>query len=47
LVSIPANIFAEVTTADFSQLFVNQEIYETAFTIGLLASLETLLCMEQ
>ncbi len=46
LVSIPANIFAEVTTADFSQLFVNQEIYETAFTIGLLASLETLLCME-
>ncbi len=46
LVSIPANIFAEMTTADFSKLFSNPQIFKDAFTIGLLASLETLLCME-
>lgn len=46
LVTIPANIFAEVTTADFSKLFGNNQIYKDAFTIGMLASLETLLCME-
>ncbi|GAB4492453.1 MAG: SulP family inorganic anion transporter [Saprospiraceae bacterium] len=46
LVSIPANIFAEITTADFSKLFSNLQIFKDAFTIGLLASLETLLCIE-
>ncbi len=46
LVTIPANIFGEVTTADFSKLLSNTQIFKDAFTIGLLASLETLLCME-
>ena len=46
LVTIPDNIFAEVTTADFSKLFGNPQIFKDAFTIALLASLETLLCME-
>jgi len=46
MVSIPANIFAEVTTADFSKIFSNPKIFKDAFTIGMLASLETLLCME-
>ncbi len=46
LVTIPADIFAEVTTADFSKLFSDPRIFKDAFTIGMLASLETLLCVE-
>ncbi|MBX2891675.1 MAG: SulP family inorganic anion transporter [Saprospiraceae bacterium] len=46
LVSIPDNIFAEVATADFSKLLSHSQVFRDAFTIGLLASLETLLCME-
>ena len=46
IVSIPSNIFAEITTPDFSQTFSNPRIFKDAFTIGILASLETLLCAE-
>ena len=46
IVQIPANIFGEITTPDFSKVFSNNRIFIDAFTIGLLASLETLLCVE-
>ena len=46
IVSIPANIFGEITTPDFSKVFSDPRIFKDAFTIGLLASLETLLCAE-
>lgn len=46
LVTIPPNIFAEVQTADFSRIITDKGILTAAFTIGLLASLETLLSME-
>lgn len=46
LVAIPSNVFAEITTADFSKLFSVPQVFGDAFTIGLLASLETLLCVE-
>jgi carbonic anhydrase len=44
LVSIPGNIFSQFTTPDFSKTFSNLQIFRDALTIGLLASLETLLC---
>ncbi|HRI59194.1 MAG TPA: SulP family inorganic anion transporter, partial [Saprospiraceae bacterium] len=46
IVNIPANIFGEITTPDFSKLMSDNRIFKDAFTIGLLASLETLLCVE-
>jgi MFS superfamily sulfate permease-like transporter len=46
MVSIPGNIFAQFTTPDFSKTFTNLQIFRDALTIGLLASLETLLCVE-
>lgn len=46
MVMIPDNIFAEVTTADFSKLLSTPQIFRDGFTIGMLASLETLLCVE-
>ncbi|MCE7921871.1 MAG: SulP family inorganic anion transporter [Haliscomenobacteraceae bacterium CHB4] len=46
IVSIPANIFGEITTADFSKTMSDTRIFTDAFTIALLASLETLLCVE-
>ncbi len=46
IVSIPNNIFGEITTPDFSQLWTSNRIFQDAFTIALLASLETLLCVE-
>jgi carbonic anhydrase len=46
IVSIPANIFGEITMPDFSKTFSDPRIFRDAFTIGLLASLETLLCAE-
>jgi len=50
LVSIPAadsisGFFGQFTAPDFSQLF-NSQIYVIAFTIAIVASLETLLCVE-
>lgn len=46
IVSIPNNIFSEITTPDFSKVWTNNRIFQDAFTIALLASLETLLCAE-
>jgi Sulfate permease and related transporters (MFS superfamily) len=45
LVSIPANIFNDIKFPDFSKLF-SFGVFKTAFVIGMLASLETLLCIE-
>lgn len=46
LVNIPANIFNEISFPDFSQLFAKTEIWKDGLVIGLLATLETLLCIE-
>ena len=46
LVNIPANILAEITFPDLSQLFSTTKIWEAGCIIGVLASLETLLCIE-
>ncbi len=46
LVSIPDNVFASIRFPDFSKLFSNIEIWKAGVLIGLLASLETLLCVE-
>ncbi len=46
LVSIPKNIFNNIIFPNFSTLFSNTEIWKDGIMIGLLASLETLLCVE-
>ena len=46
LVHIPLNIFASVSFPDFSKLFSTSEIWKDGLIIGLLATLETLLCVE-
>lgn len=46
MVQIPANIFGQMTFPDFSRIWSDTRIFKDAFTIGLLASLETLLCVE-
>ena len=46
LVNIPDNIFSEITTPDISRMFVQSGIWKDGLIIGLLASLETLLCIE-
>lgn len=46
LVNIPSNIFASISFPDFSQLFTSAEIWKDGLIIGLLATLETLLCIE-
>jgi MFS superfamily sulfate permease-like transporter len=46
LVNIPHNIFQQIQFPDFSKLFAGVAIYKQALLIGLLASLETLLCVE-
>lgn len=46
LVNIPDNVFGNIRFPDFSQLFSNIEIWKAGVLIGLLASLETLLCVE-
>jgi MFS superfamily sulfate permease-like transporter len=46
VVALPVNIFAGIMTPDFRNIFVNQEIWKYGLVIGLLASLETLLCIE-
>lgn len=46
LVNIPSNIFASITFPDFSKLFSSAEIWKNGAIIGLLATLETLLCIE-
>jgi len=46
LVNIPSNIFSSISFPDFSKLFSNTEIWKDGIIIGLLATLETLLCVE-
>lgn len=46
LVNIPSDVFGNITFPDFSKLFIISGIWKDGFTIGLLASLETLLCIE-
>jgi MFS superfamily sulfate permease-like transporter len=46
LVNIPANIFAAVSFPDLSKLFSGIQIWKDGLVIGLLATLETLLCIE-
>jgi MFS superfamily sulfate permease-like transporter len=46
LVNISSNIFSHITFPDFSKLFSTTEIWKDGIVIGLLATLETLLCIE-
>ncbi len=46
LVNIPSNIFASISFPDFSKLFSDIQIWKDGIIIGLLATLETLLCIE-
>jgi MFS superfamily sulfate permease-like transporter len=46
LVNIPSNVFANLAFPDFTQFFSNREIWKDGIIIGLLATLETLLCIE-
>jgi MFS superfamily sulfate permease-like transporter len=46
LVNIPSNIFAGIAFPDLGKLFSNIEIWKDGVIIGLLATLETLLCIE-
>lgn len=46
LVNIPSNIFESINFPDFSKLFSTSEIWKYGLIIGLLATLETLLCVE-
>ncbi len=46
LVNIPSNVFASVALPDFTKLFSTTEIWKDGIIIGLLATLETLLCVE-
>lgn len=46
LVNIPAHVFTNISFPDFSKLFTISEIWKDGIIIGLLATLETLLCIE-
>lgn len=46
LVNLSSNIFADITFPDFSMILSSSEIWKYGILIGLLASLETLLCVE-
>ncbi|MEO8085988.1 MAG: SulP family inorganic anion transporter [Bacteroidota bacterium] len=46
LVNIPPNAFAAISFPDFTKLFSTAEIWKDGLIIGLLATLETLLCIE-
>ena len=46
LVHIPSNIFASIQFPDLSKIFSNAGIWKDGIIIGLLATLETLLCVE-
>lgn len=46
LVNIPHNVFASISFPDFTKLFSTAEIWKDGIIIGLLATLETLLCVE-
>lgn len=46
LVKIPDNMFAEIKFPDFTKILSNVEIWKDGLLIGVLATLETLLCVE-
>jgi len=46
LVNIPSNIFSNISFPDLSKILSNPQIWKDGITIGLLATLETLLCIE-
>lgn len=46
LVNIPADIFAGISLPDFNKVFSTTQIWKDGIAIGLLATLETLLCIE-
>jgi len=46
LVNVPSNIFSGISIPLFSKLFTTIEIWKAGISIGLLATLETLLCIE-
>ncbi|AEV99784.1 hypothetical protein A4D02_26145 [Niastella koreensis] len=46
LVTIPAHLFSNISFPAFGRLFSNQQIWKDGIVIGLLATLETLLCIE-
>jgi len=46
LVNISSNIFESISFPDFSKIFSTSEIWKDGILIGLLATLETLLCIE-
>jgi MFS superfamily sulfate permease-like transporter len=46
LVNISSNLLSGIVFPDFSKLFQSSEIWKNGLTIGILASLETLLCVE-
>lgn len=46
LVTIPNNIFANIIFPNFALLFTSVEIWKDGLIIGILATLETLLCVE-
>jgi len=46
LVNIPSNVFADISFPDFTKLFSVPGIWKDGIIIGLLATLETLLCIE-
>ncbi|MDE3234685.1 MAG: SulP family inorganic anion transporter [Bacteroidota bacterium] len=46
LVNIPGNIFSQVSFPSFPHLFTNGQVWKDGLIMGLLATLETLLCVE-
>ena len=46
LVNVPSNIFSQISFPDFSHFFSSSQIWKDGAIIGLLATLETLLCIE-
>lgn len=46
LVNIPHDVFSQIVFPDLSKLFSNAEIWTNGLIIGILATLETLLCVE-
>ena len=46
LVNIPDDLFSNISFPDFTKLFSDAQLWKDGLTIALLASLETLLCIE-
>ncbi|HEX5153112.1 MAG TPA: SulP family inorganic anion transporter [Parafilimonas sp.] len=46
LVNIPSNVFANISFPNFTSIFSTADIWKNGIIIGMLATLETLLCIE-